>query len=94
MGKFINLPFLPLPEIGLSSEQAYDCLLEGKILKYKYFESEDDFIYVKQHPRRRCKFICSRDKSFKSFDVFCISRTKENFVDRYHSTNIFYLNIQ
>jgi hypothetical protein len=48
-------------------------------------------MYLKEHPRRRGKFICSHHKSFKPFETFCIARTKEVFLSRYRGADMFYL---
>lgn len=94
MGRSISLPFLQLPEIKISTEEAYKTLTNGGIVKIEILSLGSDdasFMYLKEHPRRRGKFICSRHKSFKPFETFCIARTKEVFLSRYRGADIFYL---
>ena len=92
MGKSINLPFLQIPEIKISTEEAYKTLTNGGIVKTDISSgSNASFMYIKEHPRRRGKFICSYHESFKPFEIFCIARTKETFLNRYEGTDIFYL---
>ena len=88
MGKSISLPFLPLPEIGINNEQAFDYLLENKILKYRLPNNE--FIYIKLRLESRFVFIFSRDKLFKLSYIFCIARDKEHFVKQFHRNDLFY----
>ena len=96
MGRSINLPFLPLPDIQLSTKEAYEMMSNGETIRVKLGTlgkrgSDFIFMYVKQHPRRRGKFILSKVKSFKPFELFCIARTEEVFLDRYRDCGIFYL---
>ena len=96
MGRSINLPFLQLPEIKISTEEAYKTLTNGGVVKIEVLRlspGSDDasFMYLKEHPRRRGKFICSRNKSFKPFETFCIARTEEIFLSRYRGADMFYL---
>ena len=88
MGKSISLPFLPLPEIGINNEQAFDYLLENKILKYRLPNNE--FIYIKLRLESRFIFISSRDKSFKLSYIFCTARDKEHFVKQFYRNDLFY----
>ena len=94
MGRSINLPFLQLPDIKISTEEAYKTMVNGGVVKIEVLSLGNDgvsFMYIKQHPRRRGKFICSRYRSFKPFETFCIARTEEIFLDRYRGADMFYL---
>ena len=72
----------------MSNEQAFDYLLENKILKYRLLNNE--FIYVKLRLGSRFIFIFSRNKLFKSTDIFCIARDKEDFVKQFYRNDLFY----
>lgn len=94
MGRSISLPFLQLPEIKISTEEAYKTLTNGGVVKIEVLSLGSDdasFMYLKEHPRRRGKFICSHHKSFKPFEIFCIARTEEIFLSRYRGADMFYL---